>query len=197
MDTGATACFIQEATVKALGIQQRVTQCGKLHVSLGNGSASPILGLINIEAHIDDHPYEMEAFVIGGKGPPLILRFPFFATNQLLIDCQEKRIWRRNGEEITCTQAQLKVLNPTDVTHLLEEMQRLQTELDDVKGQKKHPRSITESSPVVLSFELFETPLYLPFLRNCYLVLPFNRSWVLGPGNAESSSFPLSSSWEV
>ena len=136
VDTGATACFIQEATVKALGIQQRVTQCGNLYVSLGNGSASPILGRINIEARIDDHPYEMEAFVIGGKGPPLILGFPFFATNQLLIDCQEKRIWRRNGEEITCTQAQLKVLNQTDVTHLLEEMQRLQTELDELKGQK-------------------------------------------------------------
>eukprot|EP00210_Caulerpa_lentillifera_P000116 g111.t1 len=101
VDTGAINCFIQSSMVASLQLQHRVQPCSNL-VIMGNGLAEELLGRMDLRVSIDGQDYPLEAFVIQGKGPPLILGYRFLSDHNLTVDCRHKRVYRNDGSMLQC-----------------------------------------------------------------------------------------------
>ena len=46
--------------------------------------------------------YMLEAYVLKGKGPRMILGFPFLEEHHLMVDCRQRVLWHVGGEEVSC-----------------------------------------------------------------------------------------------
>lgn len=101
VDTGATNCFIQSKLVDTLEFSGQVQPCSNL-VVMGNGVTEELMGKLPLEVTIDDQVYPLDAFVIKGKGPPLILGYRFLSDHNLVVDCRHKTLYQRDGSTLQC-----------------------------------------------------------------------------------------------
>ena len=80
VDTGATSSFVQQATVKRLGLWNRVQPCQQ-EVRYGNREVEPMIGTVTLPVKIQGADMPMKAYVLHSKGPPLIMGFTFLEDN--------------------------------------------------------------------------------------------------------------------
>ena len=101
IDTGATNCFVQLRTLEALGLEKDVKSCQR-SVTLGNGTSTPLAGRVSLKAIVEGEAYPIDAFVLAGKGPALILGYRFLEENNLIIDCRARRLLRAHQAPLQC-----------------------------------------------------------------------------------------------
>eukprot|EP00210_Caulerpa_lentillifera_P005398 g5160.t1 len=126
VDTGATNCFIQSSMVASLQLQHRVQPCSNL-VIMGNGLTEELLGRMDLRVSIDGQDYPLEAFVIQGKGPPLILGYRFLSDHNLTVDCRHKRVYRNDGSMLQC--------HSLDPTRTLTDKDALTNDIKELKAK--------------------------------------------------------------
>lgn len=137
IDTGATSSFIQEPLIREMGLNTQIKKTGK-KVKLADGNIQPLTGIIDVDIGIKtkqgDNKYQTELIILQGKGPPLILGFPFFKKNGWILDCQNKEIKDNRGDIIYCNKA-----NTLDKKEDKEKMIRLESheEIRLKPGEKK------------------------------------------------------------
>ena len=102
VDIGAAATFIQFSLAKKLGIWERhVSPREQVHYA--NGITEPILGVVPLDFTLQAQPVSTQAHVLHGKGPALILGFPFLEAQGLLVDCQGcQLIPKTSGNPLPC-----------------------------------------------------------------------------------------------
>ena len=207
IDTGATNCFVHLRTLKALGLGKDVRSCER-SVTLGNGTSAPLAGRVSLKATIGGEAYPIDAFVLAGKGPALNLGYRFLQENNLIIDCRARKLLRARQTPLQCYHgemqstvdasgrgANLKLSAKKQLEGRLDtgrnEMQDLMCEMWALTAQisaltvcckKKRGSVIVGSSSTVNAIHMLERPLYLLYRKNGRVVVPFNRSCVLGPG---------------
>ena len=102
MDIGAAATFIQFSLAKKLGIWER-NVCTREQVCYANGVTEPILGVVPLDFTLQARTMSTHAHVLHGKGPDLILGFPFLEAQGLSVDCQgPKLIPQTLGNPLPC-----------------------------------------------------------------------------------------------
>ena len=106
VDTGATNCFVQQKTLTAVGLDDRIQKCDR-RVTLGNGESAPLAGRVQLDTTIGNEPYAIDAYVISGKGPQLILGYRFLEENNLVIDCRSKQLLRAQNTPLQCYHEEL------------------------------------------------------------------------------------------
>eukprot|EP00210_Caulerpa_lentillifera_P001453 g1394.t1 len=171
IDTGATNCFIQCRLVDSLGLNDRVKPCSNL-VVMGNGVTEELGGKLALDVEIDGRCYPLDAFIIRGKGPPLILGYRFLADHNLVIDCRHKTLHQSDGPTIQCNSinSNKKSVQENKVYKKFEE---IEAKVDGLATQV--------ANPTMIKCRVLEQLLYLPFRRHGRIIFSFNRSWVLGP----------------
>lgn len=87
MDTGATSSFIQFSLAKKVGVWERKTPSNH-QVHYANGIVEPVLGVVPLDITLQVRQITVPAYVLQGKGPALILGFPFLEKQGLLVDCE-------------------------------------------------------------------------------------------------------------
>ena len=97
IDTGATNSFIQSRLVARLGLTEHV-QSTSVRVRLADGSVHPLAGRINVPMEIGGQKLQLDAYMIDGKGPSLVLGHPLFFHQGWLIDLRNKRLLELTGE---------------------------------------------------------------------------------------------------
>ena len=107
IDTGATNCFVQLRTLEALGLGKDVKSCER-SVTLGNGTSAPLAGRVSLKATIEGEAYPIDAFVLAGKGPALILGYRFLEENNLIIDCRARKLLRTQQTPLQCYHGEMQ-----------------------------------------------------------------------------------------
>ena len=102
IDTGATACFIQSSLAKKLGVWDK--RMSSTHqVRYANGVVEPVLGIVSLDVTLQGQPAPVQAYVLQGKGPPLILGFPFLEAQGLLVDCAGRQLlFKSSAPPVRC-----------------------------------------------------------------------------------------------
>ena len=107
IDTGATNCFVQLRTLEALGLEKDVRPCQR-SVTLGNGTSAPLAGRVSLKATVEGEAYPIDAFVLAGKGPALILGYRFLEGNNLVIDCRARKLLRAQQTPLQCHHGEIQ-----------------------------------------------------------------------------------------
>ena len=71
-------------------------------VKFGNGEVQTLEGEVTLKVMIQGKPYKMPAYVLTGKGPPLIMGFSFLEMNNLLVDCTNRVLLGKDREPVRC-----------------------------------------------------------------------------------------------
>ena len=98
VDTGATSSFIQHTLVRKLNLQNLVQSCDQ-RVRFGNGEVEKVQGKLNAKIYIEGIPFQLEAFVLFGKGHVLILGFIFLKSNDLVVNCKKRILESGEGDK--------------------------------------------------------------------------------------------------
>lgn len=101
VDTGATASFVQLSVLKKLGLEGRMEEWDN-SVRFGNGEVERMEGKIRLPLEVQGKHFPMEAYVLKGEGPGMILGFPFFEEHRLLVDFHERVLHHVGGGELAC-----------------------------------------------------------------------------------------------
>ena len=104
IDTGATDNFLQEETVKALGLASSMLPSDR-HVVLANGEREKITGHLDVPAKLDGRPVNFSAYCFKGKGQEAIIGYKFLETNGYLVDCSSKKLIKVGEPEVQCFKA--------------------------------------------------------------------------------------------
>ena len=107
IETGATNSFVQLQTLEALGLGKDVRSCER-SVTLGNGTSAPLAGRVSPKATIEGEAYPIDAFVLAGKGPALILGYRFLEENNLIIDCRARKLLRNRQTPLQCYHGEMQ-----------------------------------------------------------------------------------------
>jgi len=133
VDTGATNCFIQSKLVETLKLTDQIQLCSSL-VVMGNGVTEELQGRLPLEVTIEGRDYNLDAFVIKGKGPPLILGYRFLADHNLVVDCRLKTIYQRDGPAMQCHSLKSTKEHPQN-PNLSQEIDDLKTKVEGLTTQ--------------------------------------------------------------
>lgn len=82
--------------MKKLNLESQMRPCGK-HVIFGNGVRDAVQGSLCLNVSIEGQDLQVNALVIRGKGPNLILGFDFLYEHDLLVDCKERCLKPRHA----------------------------------------------------------------------------------------------------
>ena len=108
VDIGASVTFIQFSLAKKLGIWDQHTMTRE-QVRYGNGVVEPVLGIVSLDFTLQTHSFSTPAYVLHGKGPALILGFPFLEAQGLLVDCDGRCLLPKSeGREVPCLPSTLQ-----------------------------------------------------------------------------------------
>ena len=66
-------------------------------VRYGNGVVEPALGIVPLEFTLQARQLSTVAYVFHGKGPMLILGFPFLEAQGLLVDCDGRQLFPKSS----------------------------------------------------------------------------------------------------
>lgn len=111
VDTGATHSFIQKSLLDKMTPRPSMEVCNR-NVRYGNGEVEKLMGATRLEMAVGEQEgerFEITAYVLDGKGPSLILGFPFLENNGFLVDCRNRRLIRSEKEAVVCDRIQLSM----------------------------------------------------------------------------------------
>jgi len=91
IDTGASCSFVQESLLKAMGLLEEVFYVPGT-AELGDGSIGRTEGLISLVVKIGDKKHHVDAFVMRGKGSPLILGLDYTDEADVLIYTRKRML---------------------------------------------------------------------------------------------------------
>ena len=78
-------------------------------VRYGNGVVEPVLGIVPFEFTLQAQKFSNLAYVLHGKGPALILGFPFLEAQGLLVDCDGCQLLpKSSGRPVACFPSDLQ-----------------------------------------------------------------------------------------
>jgi len=101
VDTGASASFIQSGILKKLNLGGRMKASSR-EVTYGNGVVDRISGELNVPVVVNNEQFDVTFYCIDGRGPPLILGWPFLESNGFDICCKKKRLIRESEPDVQC-----------------------------------------------------------------------------------------------
>ena len=101
IDTGATQSFIQQSLISRLKIEDKV-QPTEAKVKLADGNIQKLKGKVVTEVKVGDSEEKTELFMLHGKGPAVILGYPYIKKQKWIINCMRKTLTSGEGEEIQC-----------------------------------------------------------------------------------------------
>ena len=101
IDTGATQSFIQESLVQKMKLTDRIQQT-EAKVKLADGNIQKLKGKIIADVKVGEQQEQTELFMLHGKGPAMILGYPYIKNQRWMIDCMRKTLTSKAGEEIQC-----------------------------------------------------------------------------------------------
>ena len=139
VDTGATTSFIQLKALRMVGLEHLMRPCD-LKVALGNGEMAALQGQLALDVQIYHDDYTVEAYVLTGKGPAVILGFAFLEEADLLVSCKEKKLMKADGSSIQCHVAQMQ---PADLQMKQMKQQLSQLENTILTLQKNDRTALT------------------------------------------------------
>ena len=120
VDMGASHSFVQKSLVERLGLMALMSTCA-MKVRLADGHTHGLAGRISLPLRFQGQEHAAEAYVLDGKGPPLILGYPFFSSRGWMIDCGQKTVHDAEGNIICCHRSSVvrKAMQPiSTVQHL-------------------------------------------------------------------------------
>ena len=97
MDTGAPATFVQFSLVKKLGIWEHHSMTRE-QVWYGNGIVGPALGIVLLEFMSQARRFSTPTYALHGKGPALILGFPFLEVQGMMVDFKGRQLVPKSEE---------------------------------------------------------------------------------------------------
>ena len=107
IDTGATQNFIQKSLVDRLQLSHLVKHSDK-KIVFANGAVETVAGAIDLAATLEEKPFQIQCFLIDGKGPAMIIGFRFLEQHGFNIDCKQKTLQHSDGLMVECQAAQLQ-----------------------------------------------------------------------------------------
>lgn len=136
IDTGATHNFIQLRLVRTLGMEHDMVACQR-EVVYGNGQKERLQGMIRLPVKVNNQHMLLDAYVISGKGPSVILGYSFLRGEGLLVDCRRRRLLREDstGAFVECRLHQAEDAQPT-LTQLAQRLEEVAAQVTSLAHSK-------------------------------------------------------------
>lgn len=109
VDTGATHCFVQKTLLQELNLLDQMVSCNK-KVIFGNGTVDALLGQITLSCAVglsSSAQLSITFYVLHGKGPSIIMGFPFLRDHGFRVDCENRCLVRDAEPPVRCFNTQV------------------------------------------------------------------------------------------